>query len=97
MSVIYEECFDIYIHIYMECRDKQKEFIRISYKLNKRPNIVLTPNAKDESGELRKVMVPARWWSEYKSDQNTKYKDIVAIYIAWTVDMPLHTHSMPKL
>ena len=87
----------MYCYIYIKYSEKVKKFERRSYETKqKTKKKILTPNAKDESGELRKVMVPARQWSEYRSDQNTKYRDIIAINIAWTVDMPLQ-NFMPIL
>ncbi len=51
---------------------------------------ILTPKANVDSWEHRSVIRPANWWSEKRSDQNTKYNDIDVIKMAWRVDMALH-------
>lgn len=42
-----------------------------------------------DSDELRNVIRPY-WLSEKSSDQNTKYKDITVIKMAWMVETALH-------
>lgn len=49
---------------------------------NNKSKVNITPNAKLDSGELRNVIEPASRWSEKRSDQNTKYKDIIVMKMA---------------
>ena len=49
----------------------------------------ITPNEKVDSDELRNVIKPACRWSEKRSDKKTKYKDMIVIKMAWTVEIPL--------
>jgi hypothetical protein len=67
--------------------------LRICYdKENKTKNAttILTPRANVDNAELRSVRSSADWLSEYRFEQNTKYKDIVVIKTAWIVDIALH-------
>jgi len=47
-----------------------------------------TPNVKVEIFELRKVTSPSTR-SEYRSEKNTRYSDIIVIKTAWVLDIPL--------
>lgn len=44
--------------------------------------IKITPKEKVDSCELRNVTVPASRWSENRSDQKTKYKEVTVIKMA---------------
>jgi len=47
-----------------------------------------TPNVKVEIFELRNVTSPSTR-SEYRSEKNTRYSDIIVIKTAWALDIPL--------
>lgn len=50
----------------------------------------LTPNTNVDNTECRRVITVPNRPSENTSDQKTKYSDMVAMNIAWNVDMALH-------
>lgn len=60
------------------------------------PRTILTPRANVDNAVLRSVRSSSDWLSEYRFEQNTKYKDIDVIKMAWIVDIALHRKQKNK-